>query len=187
MYLPSVPNGAVLANQKDFQPPILICPDRQAICLSNLDCRHPQTLPFAPKGRYINLPGIPQGAIVTQRESFKPVVEIECCIEPNNSNCIRWLWFRVPALTSPRTAGKNRHLLPPVTKRAVARRECFKVAICIFLDYGVGKIAVLGWFGRLGRETELVPRRAETLPIAPSDIWRHLPCVPKRGVSSHKK
>src|SRR5439155_17594161 len=100
-YLPDVPNGAVLAHHKDFKPAILVCPDRQAVCISNLSWRAPETFPLAPKWCYINLPGMPEGSIVAEGEGFEPVFEIERCLEPSKADFGPWLWLPLRALMSP--------------------------------------------------------------------------------------
>src|SRR6266699_3385864 len=100
-----MPNGAVLANHKGFQPPVLVSPDGQVISLSNPRWRRPQIVPLASKGQDVDLPRIPQSAIVPQRQSFKPVIEIDCCIEPNNSD--RWpsAFFCMTGLERSRSVG----------------------------------------------------------------------------------
>jgi hypothetical protein len=129
-----VPNGAVLAHHKDFKPAILVCSDRQAVRFSNLRWRAPETLPPAPKWCYINLPGMPEGIIVTEGEDFESVFEIERRIEPSKSNFRPWLWLLVPALWSPVDDGDvQRLLLPSITKRPIAGCEDLKVAVCILL------------------------------------------------------
>src|SRR5262245_8487548 len=84
--LPDVPSGAVLAHHKDFKSAILVCPDRQAVCFSKLNWRAPETLPLTPKWCYINLPGMLEGAVVTERKDFESVLEIERRLEPRQSN-----------------------------------------------------------------------------------------------------
>jgi hypothetical protein len=179
-----VPNGAVLAHHKDFKPAILVCPDRQAVGCPNLSWRAPETLPRAPKGWFIHLPGMPEGAIVTQGEDCEWVCPIERGLEPGQSNFRLWLWLLVPARMSPNDPGRPLApaRLPSMTTRFVAGREDLKVAVCILLHEWFGTIAILWWVGTINE----VPGFAEAVPVAPSGIGRHLPDVPKRVVSPHE-
>jgi hypothetical protein len=65
-----VPNGTVLADYKDLKPAILICPDRQAVCFPKLRWRASQTVPKAPIRLFINLPGMPERAIISEGVNF---------------------------------------------------------------------------------------------------------------------
>jgi hypothetical protein len=46
--------------------------------------RASQTVPWAPMWRLIDLPAMPQSAIVTEAEGFEPVFKIERRFEPTN-------------------------------------------------------------------------------------------------------
>ena len=66
-----MPNVVVLAHHEHFEPAILVCPDCQVIFRSDLRWRASETLPFAPKRCLINLPGMPECAVVTEAEHFE--------------------------------------------------------------------------------------------------------------------
>ena len=77
--------------------------------------------------------------------------------------------------------------LPSIAKCPVPGREHFKMTVVILCDHRFGEIAVLWRFGRIVRKTELVTRRAKTLPVAPSEIRRQLPYVEKSIIFPHNK
>jgi hypothetical protein len=75
-YLPGVPNGAVLAHQKHFEPAIPIRTDRHSVRFANLRRWTAETLPGAPKWILINLPSVPEGAVIAQAEDLDVIVEL---------------------------------------------------------------------------------------------------------------
>lgn len=182
-YLPDMPNGAVLARHEDLEPAILVGPDRQAVFFPNPSRRTPKTLPLAPKGRDIDLPGVPEGAIVTKSEGFQLLLEIERRLEPGQSNVRPRFRLLVPTLMAPSDPVRTLppYLLPSIAEGSIARRKDLQVAVCIPLHDGFGKIAILGWFGPI----EEISGFAEACPATPSAIWSRLPDVPKRVIASH--
>src|SRR5262249_21199494 len=108
-------------------------------------------MPWAPIGFFVDLPGMPERAVITEAEDFEMAAEaasdIERGLEPRQCHCRLGLGLLVPTLTSPHAA--VRHLLPAITKRPIPGRKDLQVAVGILLHEGLGKIAVLGWFGKV--------------------------------------
>ena len=61
-----MPDGTIFAREKHFEPAILVCADGKAVCFPDFGRRSAQALPSAPKWSLVDLPGVPEGAVVTE-------------------------------------------------------------------------------------------------------------------------
>src|SRR5205823_6129246 len=63
-HLPDVPEGAVPADDKDFQPSVAVRAGGQAVGCADLRRRCAQTVPRTPVRLHVDLPSMPKSAIV---------------------------------------------------------------------------------------------------------------------------
>src|SRR5690242_6470326 len=138
-----------------------------------------EVVPRAPIGRGVDLPRMPQVAVIAKTDHLQPLFEIQGTLEPGEAHIGGRLGFRVPALMAPDVAVGR--FLPSIAESAVAGRKDLQVAVRIFPDKRFGQVAVLG-FGK-----DRASRRSEALPFTPTDIRPDLPDMPARSVASHHK
>ena len=164
--LRDVPNGAVLAHHKDLKPPILVCPDRQVVCFSNLRLAGSPGSPTCSKMVLRQSARHARGRHRRRRRRLRVVVElpadIERCLEPSKSNCRLWFWLCVPALMPPVDTHVQRLSCHRLQNAPLPGAKTSRWPSAFFCTNWLGKIAVL-WGSERSKRSLGLPRLSQSL------------------------